>query len=87
MTKRRTPFSDAAGRKQAEAYWQRHQTLVSRAGSIVNYMRGAVPRWQRQAEPGTMVAILVPMGVREQTQTERGQEPPAPPADDPLLRV
>lgn len=67
MTKRRTPFSDAAGRKQAEAYWQRHQTLVSRAGNIVNYMRGAVPRWQRQAEPG--------------------QESPAPPADDPILRL
>lgn len=40
--KTHTPNDES--QKRGAEYWQRHQSLVARAGGVVPYMRGAVPR-------------------------------------------
>ena len=40
----KTRFSDYDGRRRARETWEKHQALVSRAGGISEYLKGAVPR-------------------------------------------
>lgn len=51
----RARFSDAEGQKRAREAWEKHQALVSCAGGICEYLKGALP-------PENKVTTLVTCG-------------------------